>query len=261
LFVTVIATMLLGVGQPLPKQQQTAQYQAYAQTIPAENGSTPQVEGNRTGGEPKGVWERAFGPEYWSSWALVIVSLSGIGAALRTLKTIKRQTDAAKVSADAAKLSAEALIIGNRPWILLGKETTVPISPPQDWKFNVFLKNYGKTPAKIIWLRVEVCLGTGDASPPDDSVYNKPAYSHPFMLPPEEALPWQMRLPEPWASHDVLEGNKYLWLCGFVVYSDTIEREGIPPYETAFCLVYQRGSGISKPAWKRAGPKEYNRTS
>jgi len=250
------AITLQFVGKP---NLRPSDYQQAANTQAAQSANlqNDQAAATDTDHADKSMPAWYTSPEWWLV-GVGILTLIGIYYQARETSSAAR---AAQAGAEAAKLSAEALIAQNRPWMLLAKETTIPASPPQDWKFDIILKNYGNTPAKIIWIDFKSFIGTSDASPPDTSIYDRPPYSHPIILPPQDTLQRQERLPEPWASNDVIAGNKSLWLCGYVIYSDTLERQGIPSYETAFCFVYKRGWGITKPRWERSGPREYNRAT
>lgn len=133
---------------------------------------------------PKGKdWHEAFAPSTLSNWALVIVGIGAIIAALRTLRTLSEQTLATKESADAAKLSAEALVNSERAWVIA---ELVPICvrfggqwcrPAGDgWaqmideeilngdhlKHKLKLTNMGRTAAHILRYQIEYsCLGAG----------------------------------------------------------------------------------------------------
>jgi hypothetical protein len=163
------------------------------------------------------------------------------------------------VQAHRLKQTVDSTIAQNRPWILLAKETTVPVDPPHDWKFLAVLKNYGKTPARIISFHVEQSLGDSDQTPPSTSVFDGIRTFDPFVIPPHEAIEQTMRLPEPWAKDDVTAGRRFLWLCGSVRYSEAATSKE-SPYETTFCLVYRVAKGINKAGWQR-GPQKYNQTT
>lgn len=217
-------------------------------------GNAAEQEAINAACEPDSYLCRLFSAANLPAWLLVLAGAVTFGAIwFQAVKT--------RDAADATRDNANALLAQNRPWVFLARESTIPTSPPSDWKFEWVLKNYGKTPARIIWLRVEAQIGTSDAKPPDASVFGEPSYSFPFMLPTDGDLRNQDRLPEPWAGDDIITEKRHLWLCGYVIYSDATEQIDSRSYETAFCFVYQKALGIRKACWRRSGPREYNRTT
>jgi hypothetical protein len=54
-----------------------------------------------------GIWHKAFAPELWSNWALVVIGVFGTWAALRTLRSIEKQTKVL-VESQRPKLTASA---------------------------------------------------------------------------------------------------------------------------------------------------------
>lgn len=224
--------------------------------------STSEQESNNPAveSEPRHVIiDSGPGKDAWDKVYICLTAILVFIGAL-TLVAIWFQAKQTKVAAGAARLNAIALINQNRPWIILAKETTVPKSPPEDWTFNVAIENYGKTPARIIWLKVDRFVGPSSDTPPDTSIFTTPSDTVTFMLPPGQALQWKMRLPLPSLSKDILNNAQFLWLCGVVIYSEAVELEGMTRYESTFCYFYQRGIGTDLPAWRR-GPREYNRTT
>jgi hypothetical protein len=154
------------------------------------------------------------------------------------------------------KQTIEAARMENRPWVLLARETTVPVDPPYRWDFAAVVKNYGKTPAAITSLHIEQSLGNSDQNPPATSVFDRVRTFDPFVIPPHEPIEQVMKLPEPWAKDDVIAEKRFLWLCGLIQYSEATATNKVP-YQTSFCLVYRVAKGINKAAWQR-GPREYN---
>jgi hypothetical protein len=202
--------------------------------------------------EPKSYLCRLLSPENLPNVGLFFAGVAGIIVAICTLKVIERQTKA-------TESSVEALIRSERPWLLLAKNTTVPVDPPNnDWKFNVFVKNVGRTPAKIIALRVECLVGKSRTELPDAQFFTSDGVFQPFTMPQSDGIEWSLKLPRPWSATEILPERQFLWLCGFVRYHDTLERQDPTPYETYFCLVYNPAKGIRRAAWERSGPREYN---
>ncbi len=112
-------------------------------------------------------WQEAFAPTTWSNWALVIVGISGVTAAIWTLRILNEQTSA-------AKRAAEALISSERAWVMVDIEKqpgaafitdgkTTDGGGKESYHTGAFVRcicsNQGKTPAKIIEKRI--CLLAG----------------------------------------------------------------------------------------------------
>src|ERR1700682_3432917 len=118
--------------------------------------------------EPQKIWQKAFAPETWSNWALVL--LGGVGSffGFRTLRALRQQVDAnrvsaeaglvqakaAQVSAEAARLSAQAAIDIERPWIVVSG-IDAPTLQAQDANvvplgFAFDFQNRGRPPAGIV---------------------------------------------------------------------------------------------------------------
>lgn len=230
------------------------------------------------------MWNDAFAPSTLSNWALVIVGIGAIIAALLTLQIIKRQTeavrtaaDAAKASADAAKAQIEAVIAENRPWLLLDKIEVPYLVPAVEAGSGnerlayciIMTKNHGKTPAKVITLWARLQIGENPVKPPKDLVaeIGRTAPSpEPYIFPPGEIKAAEATLSSgfisPQERDDVLKNKaKFLWFLGFVKYRDTFERESATEYETRFCYLYETRLNSPQPFWTPAGPPEYNRAT
>jgi hypothetical protein len=59
----------------------------------------------------------------------------------------------------------------------------------------------------------------------------------------------------------ILNKEQFLWLCGFLGYTDTFKRSNPSMHETRFCLIWETGTTSLKPFWRFAGPEEYNRAT
>jgi hypothetical protein len=183
----------------------------------------------------------------------------------------REAADAAKESARAATASANAIITENRPWLLFQRDRVqepflVPMEamPQRLSHCIVFIQNYGKTPAKLIYLRTELQLGNSPAEPPNPQFFRVAVTSGiPEIIPQGESAPFEARL-EPQgmvSARDLQEINtnksKFVWLCGLIRYYDTFERIGSVPYETAFCYVWETRLNTPKPLWRMAGSAQY----
>jgi hypothetical protein len=215
-------------------------------------------------------WNKAFAPEMFSNWILVLVGLAGIGAAICTLKIIARQTKATEDN-------VSALINSERPWLLLQNDSEksiqrpylIPVETNMGDRFThciFWMKNYGRTPGCVFASKAELQIGDNPTQPPDLSVYEMIRAEHNAIpVPPDQQIPSQAILTTGFIKADdvahVEHGGKYLWLCGFIKYRDTFERTRSPEYETRFCWLYENRFNTPEPFWKPAGPSEYNRAT
>jgi hypothetical protein len=126
--------------------------------------------------------------------------------------------------------------------------------------------NYGKTPAKVLTEKTELQISESLVTPPDPEVYKVDfSRANPYMLPQGVSMPAQAVL-APFgfiklSDRDAIRNkSKFLWLCGFIRYSDTFERKKVVEYETRFCYLMETRMDAD-PFWKPAGPGEYNRAT
>jgi hypothetical protein len=207
-----------------------------------------------------------------SSWPLIVVAVWGVWVARGTLKVIARQTTH-------LQNSVAAIIAENRPWLLIpsgqsGNGIQEPLLVPVEENMGqrmthciFFTKNYGKTPGKIFASKAEMQIGDSPTQPPDASVYDMQEAAHNFIIfPPGEQVASEADLaPISFIKEvdrdKILNKGKFLWLCGFLKYRDTFERENAPEHETRFCYLYETRLNSPKPFWRLAGPSEYNRAT
>lgn len=225
-----------------------------------------------------GYLHEAFAPSTLSNWVLAGVGFFGVLAAVCTLRTIRRQTIATETAANAAKTSADAIITGDRPWLLVEKVDVgdkiqspylVPVEVNRERLTHCvfFIKNYGKTPAKMLAEKAELQMSEKPASPPDASIYRMDQVrEHPSVFPQGEhfaveAILTQSGIINQADRNAILGGTKFLWLCGCMRYRDTFERENAVDYETCFCYLYETRIKTLEPFWRPFGPHEYNRAS
>ena len=224
--------------------------------------------------EGRSVLKKAIAPGSWPNWAMVIIAAVTASIAIQTLGTIKTQTKAAKDSADAAKKSADALMIGDRAWVLLEREDIqdkiqAPYLPTAEQMMVeqrmphcvLFLKNFGKTPAKITALRFELEVSDNPNVPPSNAAYDISGTLNPYMLPQEGCLPYEARLnTQRMEDCDSIRGGvRFLWLFGIIKYTDVFERGPESLHETRFCYVWETRMNASKPFWFSRGDADYNR--
>lgn len=155
--------------------------EALAFLFPSVSQNQPAAESDQSQpGDETTYWHEAFGPPTWPNWALVIVGIGAIAAAIRTLKVIRRQAasmrrqtkyiarqalsmrrqtthlknaviesrKAARATRDNAKaalLNAQAVINAERPWLLVD----IRMSKSDPDMYILFAINKGKTPAEM----------------------------------------------------------------------------------------------------------------
>jgi hypothetical protein len=297
---TVIAILLASVAvQPAQKQQapssaqkpekgsvQTAEPTATSPATPPATGQTSQQEssGTRGSASPKASkWREAFAPPTWSNWALIVVGFGGIVVAVWTLRRIERQTKAAEQAAQVARSNVDAFLVDNRPWLLIehgqiGEQVGVKIQkpfiepvgtmPPGEERFShcvFFIKNYGKTPAKVLTMVAELRIGESSSEPPSGEIREIGERYNPHVFPQGESLAQVAEMPTGIVGikerEDIDKSRKFLWLRGMVVYRHTFEAQGIPDYETRFGYVWETRMNTPTPFWRLAGPSEWNRAT
>jgi hypothetical protein len=126
-----------------------------------------------------------------------------------------------------------------------------------------YLKNFGKTPAKLMNLRYELQIGDSVDRPPEAAIFNEETDRlDGRMLPPGKEIPINVR-PKDWliSGEDkaaIESGRKFIWLCGYIRYFDVY---GGGPYRTNFCETYMPKPMTGEPRFAAAGPDEYNQAT
>ncbi len=209
----------------------------------------------------------------------VALTAAAVIVGVITARAIWRQMKANEVSARAAKDSADALMRGDRAWVLIKRTVTQdriedPYLPTVVQMMTdkripncvFYLKNYGKTPAKMIAWKYELQIGDNPGTLPDATVYdmrNPPVFT-PDMIPQGASFAQRADfkiLPREQEFIDIKDRNKFLWLCGTVKYVDTFERGKGSEHETVFCYVWETRMTTPKPFWRLAGLPEYIRAT
>lgn len=222
--------------------------------------------------EPQGIWQKAFAPESFPTWALVVVGLAGSYFALRTLGAIKRQANAmdrqtkliqvqvnaGEAATAIAKESASALMDGQRGWILVHEINAPHISPPGPYDrgqldFEVVLKVSGNSPCKIIdaGMRFHLERSKEKTIPLEPDLPESPGYhwnslgtntqtrdipQAGVIFEPGKVFRIYMTLEDGFTLERfeaVNEGREFLCAYGFVLYCDAFSRD----HETRFCFV------------------------
>jgi hypothetical protein len=194
----------------------------------------------------------------WRLWVfnglLVVVGLLQVWLLFGTLKVTK-------TAADAAKASADAVVNGERAWLLMDSHGPI-LQRPQDgfYQSPVTLKNFGKTPAKVIAINIAIQIESSRESPSDTTVYDGETHAVvPDMIPQGIPMPYMACSDAPVSPEQVdqiRDEKRFLWLCGSVRYEDIFRQD--PIHETRFCYLREdRHDGMGM-FWYEAGPPEYN---
>jgi hypothetical protein len=254
-------------NQPSQQKQKGAnppQAQAAPSTTPSSTVRQPTAEAIDNGkAEKQTYWQHAVSPEILPTWLILVVGIFGVLLAWRTLKDLETQTkaliksaQAAQKYAEASEMSVRALTNIYRAWILF------------DWTshssntatFDLSIKNWGKTPAKLECISIVSKVLTEDELI-NLSVLPKEQLAHtsfPIILAPGDSF----RLPGGSAEYDagkelpnVHRNTKMVVWYGVVVYRDMLTPD--TEHRTRFCYRYN-----SKRAGLHAGgPPEYNETT
>ena len=277
-------------ASPLHKNQQqgnAAKREKVAQNPPtpptvtcvcAPPQESPQPQAPAANRETKN-WREWFWPPEWASWALVIVAIWTAFIAIGTLRQIEQETKhsgelakaakdiaqtavenatAASATARAAERSAESVKNIYRAWVLTGW-TMGNIAD----KFELWIHNYGQTPAQVISKHSKTEIVDNEAAlanlpiPPD---YGKNQLLAPQMIAPNskdsivsfDIKTWANVLGE-WAS--LYQGEKITVIYGLIKYRDVLDPK--VEHETRFCNWHSyKRNGLNV-----GGPPEYNKAS
>jgi hypothetical protein len=176
------------------------------------------------------------------NWPLVAVAIWGILVALRTLDTIRKQTDATVKAANAASKSADALVCAERPWLVLTIKR--PFKLDQRARVDWFIKNTGRSTARILEGKFRCRKYRGTEKLPDIPDYGEPINFYSVPVPPDNSLEaWCYMEP---AERDyrrltsteigeIREKGHELIAYGYVRYLDTF---GLEPHESRCCYYF-----------------------
>jgi len=211
--------------------------------------------------------------------ALVLIGYFGVNAAYKTLKAIEDQGKDTAKAAEAALLNAQFLIHTERPWMFApwlpdgfakinGPNLSLPGSVPLLISHaNLWVENFGKSPARIFEQKVGLYIGDSQIEIPDSAAYDsKDSVAENFIFPRGTSTPIQAALQTLHITakeHDdvVVKKTRFLWVCGYCRYRDTFERKESPVYETRFCFRWENNTNAPQPFWILAGPREYSRAT
>lgn len=220
--------------------------------------STQEVGQNKPAqAEYQKALEKAFAPETWSQWSLLVLGIAGAFFAYHTLIATKN-------SADAARASAEALIRSERGLILVTMGQLPDFNPEPNRLEFLFLapilRNYGKTGVTITRTvgRAHQVGAIGDL--PEEPVYAGEGVQdiRATVTFPPDALTQPIKLGVSsleWPA--IRTSQRILYIYGFVEYADAFDRH----HESRFCYLYHVPGGFNpNPAgFYVSGPEAYNR--
>ena len=264
------------------KQKSKADQQAKAPTPspqpavapPAANASTVDKPPTPTTADPpkaqpKGIWTKAFGPETWANWVLVLVGAAGAALALRSLDSLQAQVEigefaanAASANAYAAKESSDALKVSERAWLLMKCVNKALLGAD---KFDWILTNAGRTTAKIseVGMRCRILDGMSKhmGDPPD---YGTPIITYGVPIAPNDSMPFWCQFekgegadPTDPRLMDVdcrrIQRGADLVAYGYIKYLDSFNIER----ESRFCYYY--ALPIAEYRINLRAPAEYHR--
>ena len=201
---------------------------------------------------------------------LALVGYVGIMLAISTLKKIERNTllaettaQAALDAATAALATAQAILLSERPWILVSIEPA--INKPSS--FTITATNKGRTPATITAMFEQVGIKSDEAHLPTSPEYEEQQESQPMIpvtLVPGESTPIKAfsrdDVPAICESEERLKRienwDEKLFLHGRIIYRDLVAPKGSNEHETNWCCWYIHGR--QKSGMVIAGPPGYN---
>ena len=206
----------------------------------------------------------------WGAYLLLaLVGYVGIMLALSTLKKIERNTALAETTAQAALeasqaalATANAILLSERPWILVSVEPT--ISNPNS--FTIIATNKGRTPATIIAMYEQVGIKSDETHLPATPAYEQQG-SQPMI--PVTLIPGESTPVKAFSRDDVpaISGSgeqfkrienwdEKIFLHGKIVYRDLVSPMGSNEHQTNWCCWYIHGR--QKSGMVIAGPPAYN---
>lgn len=208
-----------------------------------------------------------------------------VGTGILTAAFIAWQSYETRKSAQATQLNVEAVIFAERPWLLIpmGQEfsdidrpiliTRLPGTVARS--FCTFrLKNYGRSPARVIEQKLRLVIGgTENDLPSADPYQPHDAVREDYTFAQDVTTPIQATIyPDGMVSSKEFEDvfqkkTRAVWLCGYIKYTDTFARAVSPIYETRFCFRWNHeftnlmDFDKKHSFWIMAGPLEYNKAT
>jgi hypothetical protein len=163
---------------------------------------------------------------FWSNWALVFIGLWAAKIAVKTLKKIKEQTEAALIAAKAARDTVEIMKDTAqkelRAYVFLSSASRIKKKEDGKLWLKVVFKNFGQTPAYACshWASEAV-----PSNPQRLDVFPRPPRGMPqsvYTLPPGSQIEiWEPGTEiKPLSEGDIRSGLNALYLYGEIRYKD-----------------------------------------
>lgn len=200
-----------------------------------------------------------------------------------TLIAIFLQAVAAKDNAKAALKQANHMVKSERGWLFIDKGTErmadaiedpyiLPrdhqeVKPGNDASAHCvfYIRNVGKTPAKINTFSMEMQIGESFEYPPYPEVFEigRPTFP-PYFLPQGPAYPHTARLKTGYTTwkefQSIKDRTACLWLCGIIGYEDVFSEKEVP-HELCFCYLWETRVNADRPFWRVTDLPQYNRNT
>jgi hypothetical protein len=223
---------------------------------------------NAAQAQPEQVWKKAFAPEIWSNWAMVLITIFGFYFALRSLKAVEKQ-------ADAATRSTEALIETERPWVVITNIDPPPLAAPVSPSdvptgFSFEFQNRGRTAARVVgvWARFHVTQDVLSLPNPPDYLDMEPDIEpegQKVLTPGDPPYRLKRQFESGFFSETLIQAirNQDLFLICYVLlkYTDFAGRD----HDLQVCYGYVMPETVNymrlSEGWRIAGPPGYNRTT
>lgn len=147
---------------------------ASAEPLKIATQPTPDPKQQPIDNKPEQPYIEWFWPPVWSNWALVLAAIVTARIALRTLKVIERQADAARDAAAAALEEARAITMSERAYV---KMTHLPPGlhfEEGGWYWvQLRIQNSGRTPARITARCINTQYFSPSEAPPGTPDYSE----------------------------------------------------------------------------------------
>jgi hypothetical protein len=255
IFAVIFGLAVFVACQDERTSQESAQKPAHhnESAVPAESDESHTQENIQN---PKGNTPSWYGFFRWpngtTTWAIIL-----------TLGAIAEQTRETRKAANAALLNAQAVIVAERPWMIVDVRPTHIGTVEMTYEF--FCSNEGRTPGRILDCKEGSCF-----VPTPDDLFIKDTDYHPVVMPipslKANKQVFSVKLINPehiWKNRRVKTSDKFAFIMvfGYVLYEDTfpLGKDGtFGKHVTHWCFAYHPdGSRVFTPS----GPNEYTKNT
>ncbi len=248
---------------PESAEEQPRSAQPLTPTIQVDK--APPIKKKDSGRQPY-QWHELYAPANIPNWFLAVLAGWAGLMALKTLRTIERQTTATEDAAKAALLSAQAVINAERAWMIVTVEEFKPKEIVGELCFLIGAINRGKTPSKVL----NQCHSILFVDSPDNlswpAHYEQQTASRmgDFIVASDSfpigktVRPRSLRL-DAEKEGKLKPTDRWVIIYGQIVYEDVFasgEDLTRSPHETTWCYGFEYGKS---GGFTRVGPSGYNR--